>query len=62
MPDSPMKRQWMAANSIVFSVKLMRRTEPDLIEYMDKYLAKGIGRGTLVKKALREYMTTHPEE
>lgn len=62
MPDSNSKRRWDEKNTIVFPVKLMRRTEPDLVEFLDKMLARGVGRCTMVKIALREYMTNHPEE
>lgn len=62
MPESEAKRKWEAKNAIVFSVKLMRRTEPDLVEFLDKMLARGVGRCTMVKTALREYMENHKEE
>lgn len=62
MPDSEAKRKWMAENSIVFSVKLMRRTEADLIEFFDKMQKRGVPRGSIIKQALREYMTNHKEE
>lgn len=60
MPDSEAKRKWMAKNAIVFSVKLMRRTEADIIEYLEANLSRGIGKGTVLKAALREYMANHP--
>ena len=62
MPDSEAKKKWMEKNTIVFSVKLMRRTEADIIEYLDANLAKGVGKGTVIKAALREYMENHKEE
>lgn len=62
MPDSEAKKKWMSENSIVFSVKFMRTTEADMIEYMEKHMKNGVAKGTLIKKALREYMTNHPEE
>lgn len=61
MPDSDAKRKWMEENSIVFSVKIMRRTEADLVEFFEKRMAQGERRGTIVKTALREYMKNHPE-
>lgn len=61
MPDSEAKKKWAKENAVIFSVKLMKRTEADIIEYMDKMLAKGIGKGTLLKMALREYMQNHKE-
>ncbi len=62
MPDSEAKKKWMAENSIVFSVKFMRTTEADMIEYMEKRMKEGVAKGTLIKKALREYMKNHLEE
>lgn len=62
MPDSEAKKKWINDNTIIFSVKLMKRTEPELIEYMNKQLEKGIGKGTILKRALREYMEHHKEE
>ena len=60
MPDAPSKKRWDAENTIVFSVKLMRRTESDIIDYLDANLSRGIGKGTVLKAALREYMVNHP--
>ena len=62
MPDSQAKRKWMAENTIVFSVKLMKRTEPDLVDFLDTMQKRGVPRGTIIKQALREYMTNHKEE
>ena len=62
MPDSEAKKKWMAENSIVFSVKFMRTTEADMMEYMEKRLKEGVDKGPLSKKALREYMKNHLEE
>ena len=62
MPDSEAKRKWIAKNTIVFSIKLMRRTEADIIEYLDKMAAtKGLAKATVFKMALREYMANHRE-
>ena len=62
MPESVAKARWMKENTIVFSIKLMKTTEEDLIEYLNEMLKQGIGKGTVLKAALREYMKTHPIE
>lgn len=62
MPDSEAKKKWISDNTIIFSVKLMRRTEADIIEYLGKMAERGIGRGTVLKMAIREYMQNHPNE
>ena len=61
-PKSQMK--WDKENTLIFSVKFFRRTEQDLIDFMDSKVdkEKGIGRGTVLKLALREYMQNHPKE
>lgn len=60
MPDTPAKKKWDRENSVVFSVKLMNKTEADIIQYLDCQLANGVGKGTVIKKALREYIANHP--
>ena len=62
MPESEAKKQWMKENSITFSIKLMKRTEGDIIEFIDKLGDQGIPRGTVFKLALREYMENHKGE
>ena len=62
MPDSQAKRKWMKENSVNLTLKLMRRTETDIFDYLEKMEAKGIGKGTMFKIALREYMVNHPAE
>ena len=60
MPDSEAKKKWMKENTHVFSVKLMKKSEQDIIEYLEAMLERGIGKGTVLKLALREYMQNHP--
>ena len=60
MPDSEAKRKWMRENTHVFSIKLMKKSEQDIITYLDAMLAQGVGKGTVFKSALREYMANHP--
>lgn len=58
------QQKWDKENTLIFSVKFFRRTEQDMIDYMDGMVDKesGIGRGTVLKLALREYMQNHPKE
>ena len=60
MPQSKAKTEWIKKNAIIMPIKLMRRTEADLIEYLDLMLSKGVPKGTVIKTALREYMERHP--
>ena len=56
MPDSEAKKKWMKENSKIVPIKFMKRTESDILEYLeDKPTA------TVIKKALRYYMT-HEDE
>ena len=62
MPDSEAKKNWIKENTIIFSVKLMKRTEDDIISFLNSNLQKGIGRNATIKLALREYIENHKEE
>ena len=62
MPDSQAKRDWMKANSVNVVVKIMRRTEADLLEFLDQEAAKGQTKASVVKKALRYYRDHHEEK
>ena len=61
MVDSAAKRAWMKENKIIFTICFMRRTEADMIEFLDAQKAAGNDKGTVIKKALREYMERHGE-
>ena len=58
MPDSEAKKAWMRENARQYTVKVMRRTEPDIIEFLERQEKAT----TTIKKAIREYMANHPEE
>ena len=55
------KYAWDKKNSMFVGVKFMNKADGELIEYMEKMVGKGVPKGFLIKKALREYMTNHPE-
>lgn len=58
MPDSEAKKAWMKENSRYFAIKVMRRTEDDLLKFLERQ-----GKpATAIKKAIREYIANHPEE
>lgn len=56
MADAPSKQKWDAENTRTYTVKLFRKTDEELIEYME-----GKPKGELIRKALREYMKYHPD-
>lgn len=61
MPDSEAKKKWIKDNTIIFSIKLMKRTETDIIEFLDKRQEQGISKATVFKAALREYILNHSD-
>lgn len=62
MPDSNAKRRWDSENVIIFSTKLFKRTDADIIEFVNNKIAQGTPRGTLVKAALREMLKAEKEQ
>ena len=58
MPYSEARKNWDKENTLIFSVKFFKTSEQDLIDFMDSKVdkAKGIGRGTVIKQALKLYM------
>lgn len=58
MPDSEAKKAWMKENSKMYGIKVMKRTEPDIFEFLTKQEQPA----TAIKKAIREYIANHKEE
>ena len=54
---------WKAEKTVVFSMRLQKSTDADILEYLAAHedKAAGISRQGLFKKALREYMANHAE-
>lgn len=57
MPDPESKKRWDAENTKLITIKLMRRTDQDVIEYLE-----GKNKRTLICTAIREYIENHKEE
>lgn len=57
MPDAPSKKRWDAENVRIFTVKLFRKTDEDVIEYLEP-----LNKRNIILAALREYMANHKEE
>lgn len=50
------KLEWDKQNTVMQSVKLNRNTDADILEYLaDK------SKQTIIKAAIREYMSNHPD-
>lgn len=61
MPDSEKKRDWMQKHSLTIAVKIMKKADQPLIDYiLGKTEPDGITRSELIKTALKEYMANHP--
>ncbi len=58
--DWQAKIDWDKENAQFITLKLMKRTEGDIIEFLSS-IEKG-KKNTIIKQALREYMKNHPEE
>ena len=56
MSKTSTKIIWDKDNAYMFTMKFMRKSEADMVQFIEDNLAKGIGRNTLMKQALREYM------
>lgn len=56
--QSQAKADWMKDNSKVYGVRVMKRTEPELYEFLQK---QEVPTAT-IKAALKEYMAHHPQE
>ena len=57
MADPPSKQRWDAANTRIFTIKLFRKTENDVIEFLE-----GKNKRDILCAAIREYMANHKEE
>ena len=63
MPDSEKKRDWMQKYSLTIAVKIMKKADQPLIDYiLGKIEQDGITRSELIKTALKEYMVNHPQD
>ena len=54
MPDSEAKKKWDAKNVRIFTVKFFRKTDRDVIEFLEGKNKRGI-----LCDAIREYMANH---
>lgn len=57
MPDYESKKRWDKENVLFVTTKLFATTDKDILDFL-----AGKPRATIIKAALREYITNHPEE
>lgn len=55
-PESEAKKAWMRDNTTMVSVKMVNKSDADILEYL-----QGEAKATIIKAALREYMERHPK-
>ena len=59
MYDSEAKRRWQKENMMMICLKLHRKNDSDLIEFLEE---NPQDKQKTIKLALREYMKNHPNE
>ena len=55
--QSQAKADWMKENSKMYGIRVMKKSEADLWDYL-----QGKQAATVFKAALREYIANHPDE
>ena len=60
--QSQAKNDWMKENSKIYSVRVMKKTETELFNFIEQQKAKGIDAAAVFKTALREYMANHAND
>ena len=59
MPDSEAKKRWAKENMLLIGLKLHRKNDSEIIEYL---AGQGENKQKIIKEAIKEYMVNHPEE
>ena len=57
MAEYASKTKWDAENSVVYTVKFMRKTDQDVIDFLT-----GKNRRDTILTVVREYMASHAEK
>ena len=57
MSESEAKSKWMRENTVMVTVKMMRKSDADILSFLE-----GKQKATVIKAALREYMEKHKGE
>ena len=62
MADPISKRRWDKENTVLISIKFQRKTDQDVIDYLNEEMSKGHAKRDVINAALREYMENHKED
>ena len=57
MPDSEAKKKWMKENSVTFAIKFMKKTDQDVIDYLQSR-----NKRDTILEVVRYYIEHHKEE
>lgn len=62
--ESEAKRKWQKENTVLVGVKLQKKGDSDIVEYLESQAKKNpsFSSASAFKAALREYIINHPEE
>ena len=53
------KTRWDAENTVALHLKLFRKGDADILEFLRKAQEQGESRTMLIRQALREYIQNH---
>ena len=56
------RKAWEKVNKWVFSVSIMRKSEYDIVEYLETKEREGIPKGTVIKQGLRLLMNKEKQQ
>lgn len=59
MPDSEAKKRWAKENMLLIGLKLHRKNDSEIIEYLTE---QGDNKQKIIKEAIKEYMENHKDE
>lgn len=59
MPDSEAKKRWAKENMLLIGLKLHRKNDSEIIEYLTE---QGDNKQKIIKEAIKEYMENHRED
>lgn len=57
--QSQAKADWMKENSKMYGIRVMKNTETDMFDFIERQKANGVDAAAVFKAALREYMEKH---
>lgn len=62
MKDPNSKKRWDRDNAVLLAVKLLRKGDAKIVEYVERVTPERMTRSELLRAALNEYINNHPIE